>query len=102
MYGSGRPYTNPNIDGFLNEKTRSMNNLSFNWSYLLDQQKILYFSVSNILGFKNINDYQYANTPNVDGIFDRRALTPAADSFFFVGFFWTISTDGKSNQLDNL
>jgi len=102
MYGSGRPYTNPNIDGFLNEKTRSMNNLSFNWSYLLDQQKILYFSVSNILGFKNINDYQYANTPNVDGIFDRRALTPAADSFFFVGFFWTISADGKSNQLDNL
>ena len=102
MYSSGRPYTNPNIDGFLNEKTRSMNNLSFNWSYLLDQQKILYFSVSNILGFKNINDYQYANTPNVDGIFDRRALTPAADSFFFVGFFWTISADGKSNQLDNL
>ncbi|MEO1486368.1 MAG: TonB-dependent receptor [Bacteroidota bacterium] len=102
MYGSGRPYTNPNVEGFLNEKTRSFNNLSFNWSYLLDQQKILYFSVSNILGIKNINDYQYANTPNGDGIFDRRALTPAADSFFFVGFFWTISADGKSNQLDNL
>ncbi|MEL6975138.1 MAG: TonB-dependent receptor [Bacteroidota bacterium] len=102
MYGSGRPYTNPNVEGFLNEKTRSFNNLSFNWSYLLDQQKILYFSVSNILGFKNVNDYQYANTPNADGIFDRRALTPAADSFFFVGFFWTISADGKSNQLDNL
>ncbi|MCL6272919.1 TonB-dependent receptor [Muricauda sp. 2012CJ35-5] len=101
-YGSGRPYDNPNTPEFMAEKTRSFNNLSFNWAYLIDQQKILYFSVNNVLGFKNINNYQYANTPNVDGIFDRRAITPAADQFFFVGFFWTISNDGKSNQLDNL
>nr|WP_299342996.1 TonB-dependent receptor [Allomuricauda sp.] len=101
-YNSGRPYDNPNTPEFLAEKTRSFNNLSFNWSYLIDQQKILYFSVNNVLGFKNINNYQYANTPNAQGVFDRRAITPAADSFFFVGFFWTISSDGKSNQLDNL
>ncbi|MEX0315524.1 MAG: TonB-dependent receptor, partial [Allomuricauda sp.] len=101
-YGSGRPYNNPNTPEFLAEKTKSFNNLSFNWAYLIDQQKILYFSVNNVLGFKNISDYQYANAPNVDGIFDRRAITPAADQFFFVGFFWTISSDGKSNQLDNL
>ena len=101
-YGSGRPYDNPNTPEFLAERTKSFNNLSFNWAYLIDQQKILYFSVNNVLGFKNISDYQYANAPNVDGIFDRRAITPAADQFFFVGFFWTISTDGKSNQLDNL
>lgn len=101
-YGSGRPYDNPNTTEFLAEKTKSYNNLSFNWAYLIDQQKILYFSVNNVLGFKNINNYQYADAPNVDGIFDRRAITPSADRFFFVGFFWTISTDGKSNQLDNL
>ncbi len=101
-YGSGRPYDNPNTPEFLAEKTKSFNNLSVNWAYLIDQQKILYFSVNNILSFNNVSDYQYANTPNVDGIFDRRAITPPADSFFFVGFFWTISNDGKSNQLDNL
>ena len=101
-YGSGRPYNNPNSQDFIAEKTRSYNNLSVNWAYLIDQQKILYFSVSNALGFNNINNYQYSNTPNANGIFDRRALRPAADSFFFVGFFWTISTDKKSNQLDNL
>ena len=101
-YNSGRPYDNPNTEAFLAEKTRSFNNISLSWSYLIDQQKILFLSVNNILGFQNINNYQYANTPNVDGTFDRRAITPAADSFFFVGFFWTISTDGKSNQLDNL
>ncbi|MBS9464205.1 TonB-dependent receptor [Flagellimonas sp. 389] len=101
-YGSGRPYDNPNTDGFLAEKTRSFNSLNFNWAYLIDQQKILYFSVNNVLGFNNINNYQYANTPNANGIFDRQAIRPAADSFFFVGFFWTISTDKKSNQLENL
>lgn len=101
-YGSGRPYDNPNTSEFMAERTRSFNNLSFNWAYLIDQQKILYLSVNNILGFNNVNNYQYADTPNMDGVFDRRAITPAADSFFFVGFFWTLSTDKKSNQLDNL
>ncbi len=101
-YGSGRPYNNPNSEAFMAEKTRAFNNLSVNWAYLIDQQKILYFSVSNVLGFNNISDYQYANTPNTNGVYNRRAITPPADSFFFVGFFWTISTDGKSNQLDNL
>lgn len=101
-YGSGRPYDNPNTPEFLAEKTKSFNNLSLNWAYLIDQQKILYFSVNNVLGFNNINNYQYANTPNVDGFFERQTIRPAADSFFFIGFFWTISTDNKSNQLDNL
>lgn len=101
-YGSGRPYDNPNTPGFMSEKTRSYNNLSFNWAYLIDQQKILYFSVSNLLGINNISNYQYADVPNTAGTFDRRAITPPANSFFFVGFFWTISSDKKSNQLDNL
>ncbi len=101
-YGSGRPFDNPNTEAFLAEKTPSFNNLSFNWAYLLDQQKILYFSINNVLGLNNINNYEYANTPNMDGFFERQAIRPPADSFFFVGFFWTISTDKKSNQLDNL
>ncbi|WP_299123328.1 TonB-dependent receptor [uncultured Winogradskyella sp.] len=101
-FSSGRPYTNPNTDGFLSERTKSFNSLSVNWAYLLSPQKILYFSVNNVLGFNNINGYQYANTPDFSGQFNRRALTPAADQFFFVGFFWTISEDGTDNQLDNL
>ena len=101
-FASGRTFTNPNKTGFLNEKTKSYNSLSVNWAYLISPQKILYASVNNVLGFKNINGYQYANTPNINGNFNRRALQPATDQFFFVGFFWTISEDKKSNQLDNL
>lgn len=101
-YATGRPYDNPNTTDFMSERTKSYNNLSFNWAYLIDQQKILYFSVSNLLSFNNISNYQYANAPDMNGVYNRRAITPPADSFFFVGFFWTISSDGKSNQLDNL
>ena len=102
QFASGRTYTNPNTQGFLQEKTKSYNNLSLNWAYLISQQKILYFSVNNVFGYKNINGYQYANTPDVNGNFARRALRPAADQFFFIGFFWTLSDDGVDNQLDNL
>ncbi|GAB2777223.1 TonB-dependent receptor [Salinimicrobium soli] len=101
-FSSGRPFEDPNTAGFLNNKTKSYQSLSFNWAYLLSRQKILYFSVSNVLGRKNIFNYEYANTPSENGIFDRRAITPAADRFFFVGFFWTISSDKTKNQLDNL
>ena len=102
QFASGRNFTNPNVDGFLQEKTKSYNNLSLNWAYLLSQQKILYFSIQNVLGFKNVNGFQYADTPDLNGTFNRRTLQPAADQFFFVGFFWTISNDKSTNQLDNL
>jgi outer membrane receptor for ferrienterochelin and colicin len=101
-FASGRNYTNPNETGFLNNQTKNYNSLSLNWAYLIDQQKILYFSVNNALGTKNVFGYNYKNTPNTAGNFDRQAITPNADSFFFIGFFWTISNDKKSNQLDNL
>ena len=101
-FGSGRPYDNPNTADFLSEKTKSYNNLSVNWAYLISQQKILYVSVNNVLGFNNINGYQYANSPNANGQFESRAIRPTADTFFFVGFFWTISKNKTSNQLDNL
>jgi outer membrane cobalamin receptor len=100
--GSGRTYTDPNEPGYLQKKTDSYNSLSINWAYLISQQKILYFSINNVLGVKNINGYQYTDTPDINGQFDRRALRPAADQFFFIGFFWTLSDDGTDNQLDNL
>lgn len=101
-FASGRSYTDPNLGGFLNQKTKNYNSISMNWAYLITQQKILYVSVNNVLGTQNINGYQYANTPNSNGFYESRALKPAADSFFFIGFFWTISENKTDNQLDNL
>ena len=102
VFASGRNYTDPNQPGFLNNETKNFNSLSFNWAYLLDPQKILYFSVSNVLGTRNVFGYNYANQADMNGVFQRQALLPNYDQFFFVGFFWTISEDNKSNQLNNL
>lgn len=102
MYSSGRPYNNPNEVQFMNGKTKSYNSLSFNWAYLLTTQKILYFSVSNILGSQNVFGYDYAKNPDATGFYKSQAIVPTADRFFFVGFFWTISNDKKENQLKNL
>ena len=101
-YNSGRPYDNPNVAEFMSEKTKSFNNLSLSWAYLLSQQKILFFSVTNVLGTENVFGYQYANAPSVSGQFQRQAITQAADRFVFIGFFWTISDNKKTNNLDNL
>jgi membrane-bound inhibitor of C-type lysozyme len=102
QFSTGRPYNNPNETAFMNGKTKNFNNLSFNWAYLLTQQKILYFSVSNVLGTQNVFGYDYANTPNANGIYERKEIIPTADRFFFVGFFWTISDNKKDNELNNL
>ena len=101
-FASGRHYTNPNTNGFLNQQTKNYNAVNANWAYLISQQKILFFSITNIFGTKNINGYQFKNDPNTNGHFESRAIVPSADRFFFVGFFWTISNNKKDNQLNNL
>lgn len=101
-FSTGRPYNDPNSTVFMNGKTKAYNNLSMSWAYLLSSQKILYFSMSNVLGTQNIFGYEYANNPDSNGFYNRRAVTPTADRFIFLGFFWTISDDKKDNQLKNL
>jgi hypothetical protein len=101
-YSSGRPYNDPNQTQFMNGKTKSYNSLSFNWAYLLTTQKILYFSVSNVLGTQNVFGYDYAKLPDANGVYNRQPVLPTADRFFFVGFFWTISDNKNENQLKNL
>ncbi|GAA3513948.1 TonB-dependent receptor [Aquimarina addita] len=101
-FASGRPYDDPNTTTFMDKKTKAYQALNMNWAYLISPQKVLFFSVSNVLGTDNIFNYQYANTPNATGNFDRQTIRPAADRFFIVGFFWTISDDKTDNQLDNL
>ncbi len=101
-FASGRPYNNPNTASFQNQKTQNFQNLSFNWAYLMSAQKILFLSITNVPNFSNTFGYQYANTPNADGIFDHRAITPNANRFIILGFFWTLSKDKKENQLNTL
>ncbi len=102
QYGSGRPFENPNTDGFLNERSKAYQNLSLSWAYLISQQKILFLSASNVTGFRNEFGYRYADLTNSDGIYPGQVIRPSEDRFFFAGFFITISADKQQNQLDNL
>ncbi len=101
-FTSGRPFENPNTEGFLNEQSKSFHNISLSWAYLISQQKILFGSVSNPLNIKNEFGYRYADSRNIDGIYPGEVIRPNADQFFFLGFFVTISPDKTENQLDQL
>jgi len=101
-YASGRPYENPNTDGFLNNRSKPFHNISASWAYLISQQKILFISVSNATAFRNEFGYRYADTPDPSGTFPGEVIRPSEDQFFFAGFFITLSEDKKKNQLDNL
>jgi len=98
-YGSPRPYHNPNHDDFHTDLTKEYHDLSVNWSYLTNlfgQFTVLHLSAANILGLENTFGYQYSQLPNESGQYDRVAIRPTTNSFFFVGLFISI---GKKMEL---
>lgn len=98
----GYTYDNPNLEGEMESKTKAYNSLSLNWSYLPQENLIIHFAVSNVLGTKNVFGYRYSETPNAQNQYAEMAMGQAADRFFFIGVFYTLSSDKKANQLNNL
>jgi hypothetical protein len=87
-FSTGRTYYNPNNASFLADKTKSFNNLSLNVSHLttvFKQFAVVYASVTNLPGFKNVYGYNYS--PNGQ---QRTAILPAAKRNFFIGLLITI------------
>ena len=99
---SGRPYHNPNKDGFNQERTEAYQNLSLNWAFLYRPNIIFYSAVSNVLGADNIGGYQYAAAPDEAGVYQSRPMTLPARRFFFLGVFITLTKGNQENQLDRL
>ena len=92
---SGRPFNNPNALEFMNERTKTFQNLSVNVSYLtrfFGNYTVLYTSVSNLPGFKNVFGYHYSQNGN-----NRQAIEPAALRNVFVGLFISIGDDTYKN-----
>ncbi|WP_421765021.1 TonB-dependent receptor [Ekhidna sp.] len=101
-FASPRSYNDLNSEGFLNGRTPAYHDLSFNISYLYSSQVIIHAMVNNVLGINNIFGYEYANTPNENGVYASRPITPAAKRFIFLGVFITLSKNKGINQLPNL
>jgi hypothetical protein len=101
-YSSPRVYNNPNSQHFNGELTKPYHSLNMNWSLLLKQNVILYFTVSNILGYEQQYGHSYAATPGPDGIYHSKPILPSAKRWFLVGCFITLSRDKSINQLDKI
>ncbi|KAA6433284.1 hypothetical protein ACD591_06375 [Rufibacter glacialis] len=93
-YTSGRPYHNPNLEGFQQSRTRSYQDLSLNASYLTTLKgysTILHVSCSNLLGRENVFGYRYASSPDASGAFAAQPVEPGAKRFVLVALLISIN-----------
>ncbi|ADR23636.1 TonB-dependent receptor [Marivirga tractuosa] len=101
-FNDGYVFTNPNLAGEQNSKTKSFQDLSLSWSYLPKPNLIIHLACSNVLGRDNIFGYQYASQPNESGLVPGMPIAQGAPRFLFMGIFLTLSKDKTANQLNNL
>lgn len=101
-FASSRHYNDLNEEGFLQGRTPTYHDVSFNISYLYSNQVIVHAMVNNLLGINNIFGYEYAGVPDENGFYARRAVTPPAKRFLFLGVFITLSKNKSISQLPNL
>jgi len=99
---SPRYYNDPNSEAFNNERTLPYQSLDVNWSFLLRQNVIFYFSVSNLLGFEQEFGHQYASIPDNEGVYHSAPKLPGSKRFFILACFITLSKKGDINQLDKI
>lgn len=98
----GYTYTDPNVPGEMNAKTKGFQSLSVSWSYLPKPNLIIHMAVSNALGRENVFGYSYASKPNEEGVFESIPQGQVAPRFLFLGVFLTLSKDKNANQLNTL
>lgn len=101
-FASSRKYNNPNEEEFLNGRTPSYHDLSFNISYLYSNQIIVHAMVNNVLGINNIFGYEYGNELGENGLYASQPVVPAAKRFLFLGVFITLAKNKSISQLPNL
>lgn len=101
-FNDGYAYTNPNIAGQQNQKTKGFQSLSLSWSYLPKPNLIIHFACDNVLGRKNEFGYSYSNEANAEGHFASSAIGLGAPRFLLLGVFLTLSSDKNANFLNNL
>ncbi|HMN32601.1 MAG: TonB-dependent receptor [Chitinophagaceae bacterium] len=114
-FSSGRPYVNyntsnpnlPNPDAgrFMEDRTIAYHNVGLSANYVRKIQKaftVFVIGVNNPFGFKQIYGYNYATKDlNKDGYLYRKAITPTARQFVFIGIFVSFGIDRTQDAIDN-
>lgn len=90
-FASGRPYHDPNLEGYMNAKTTPYGSLDINASILIGPKVIVYASVTNLTGKKNVFNYNYADIQDVNGHYAGIPVVASRDRFVYLGAFITIS-----------
>ncbi|MGV3541190.1 MAG: TonB-dependent receptor, partial [Rufibacter sp.] len=97
-YTSGRPYHNPNLEGFQQSSTRSIIDLSFSASYLTKikgHSTILHVACNNLLGIDKVYGYRFAANPGPDGYYAALPVVPGAKRFALAALLISISDEKK-------
>jgi hypothetical protein len=109
-FATGRPYygiiydyTQKKYSLIDQGRTKDYNNLSFSINYLPSIGKanaksfsVIVFSVTNILGFNNVYNYNYS----VNGQ-NKVAVTPPSKRFFYLGYFVSLGIDRTQDNINN-
>jgi hypothetical protein len=109
-FATGRPYYNIRYDGAANRyriydqgKTINYNSLSFSLNYLPNINKqgagkfsVFVFSVTNVLGSKQVFGYNYS----YNGM-NKEAVTPTAGRFIFFGCFLSFGVDRSEDIINS-
>ncbi|MBA9079280.1 TonB-dependent receptor [Rufibacter quisquiliarum] len=97
-YTSGRPFHNPNLEGFQQSRTKSLFDLSLSASYLTTLKghaTILHVACNNLLGIDNVYGYRFAANPGPDGQYASLPVVPGAKRFALVALLVSINDAKK-------
>ena len=105
-YHSGRPYDDPNdpVHRF-GGSTPDLHDLSVNVTYLTQLRghfTVLFASLSNVAGARQVHQYRYARQPDERGVYDRLEVDGLFPSFPFVGLFVSIGDRDRVGTVDDI
>jgi hypothetical protein len=91
---TGRPYNDPNTEGFMTGRTPAFSELNLSVNYIIMKKRfmaVIHSNVSNVLGQEHIYGYRYASAPDAEGHFASMPVRPASKRFILIGLFISIN-----------
>jgi hypothetical protein len=105
QFHSGRPYDDPNAPERFAGVTPQFHNLSMTVTHLTTIKghfTVIFASLSNVAGARQVNQYRFAQQPEVNGTFERLAVDPIFPRFPFVGMFVSIGDKDRVGGVDDI
>ncbi|MFK8056559.1 MAG: carboxypeptidase-like regulatory domain-containing protein [Saprospiraceae bacterium] len=105
QFHSGRGFDNPNSTERFAGVTPDFHNVSLNVTYLTNIKghfTVIFASLSNVTGARQVHQYRYAQQPEVNGNYDRLEVDSLFPRFPFVGMFVSIGDKNRVGDVDDI